>query len=288
MAISRTNYTQRYGVDLAVFTLDSDTTYYQYVTDATLGVSLPTTSGRAAKDLDILIAAGASSATIDASNIITDAYCPMLTIALSDTPYFTAILRPAATSDSYTNATANTTGKFLLTSCKTSVSEGAITESWSAVMQGALASTTPTTATVGRRSDLASTQFGVDVGSLEIGTGNDFLAHYDSFDIDVSIGTAVESAVMDTWQWPVQTERKIVLNASRIVDSPVTTPAASLYWTNIAIARTIVAVSIEFGGGTFSGNMICTDAKWSLGGANGAQKETITLENYGAMTFPGS
>jgi len=287
MAISRTNYTQRYGVDLAVFTIGQDASYYQYVTDASLGVSLPTTSGRAAKDLDILIASGASSATIDASNVIVNTASPMLAIALSATPYFTAILRPAATSDSYT---VTSPGKFLLTSCKFSASNGALTESWSAVLQGALTNTSPVPAAASpaARADLASTQFGVNVGSLEIGTGNDFLAHYDSFDIDVSIGTAVESAVMDTWQWPVQTERKIVLNASRIVDSPVTTPAASLYWTNIAIARTSVAVSIEFGGGTFSGNMICTDAKWSLGGANGAQKETITLENYGAMTFPGS
>lgn len=285
MAINRTNYIQRYGVDLAVFTIDSDASYYQYVTDASLSVSTPTTSGRAAKDLDILIAAGANGATIDASNIITDAYCPMLTIALSDTPYFTATLRHAATGNSYT---VTSPGKFLMTSCKFSANNGALTESWSAVLQGELAASTPAAASLEARADLFSTQFGVDVGSLVIGTGNDFIAHYDSFDIDVSIGTAVESAVMDAWQWPVQTERKIVLNASRIVDSPVTTPAASLYWTNIAIARMIVAVSIEFGGGTFSGNMICTDAKWSLGGANGAQKETITLENYGPMTFPGS
>ena len=285
MAISRTDRTQRYGVDLAVFTIGSDASYYQYVTDASLGVSLPTTSGRAAKDLDILIASGASSATIDASNVIVNAASPMLAIALSDTPSFTAVLRHAATGDSYT---VTSPGKFLLTSCKFSASGGALTESWSAVLQGALVGTTPAAASPAARADLANTQFGVDVGSLEIGTGNDFLAHFDSFDIDVSIGTAVESAVMDAWQWPVQTERKIVLNASRIVDSPVTTPAASLYWTNIAIARTDVAVSIEFGGGTFSGNMICTDAKWSLGGANGAQKETITLENYGTMAFPGS
>jgi hypothetical protein len=278
--LARTAARTRYGVDLAVYTVNAVADLYKYITDASMSVNTGTASGRAAKDLDLSAVGLASGCTIDGSKIVVSTGLPMMAIALSATPYFTAVIRHAATGNSYT---VTSPGTFLLTSAKLSASTGVVSESFSAVLQGILAGTSPTAATPAARTDLSATQYGANLASLAIGS-DDYVNLFDSVDIDVSIGTASEGAVLDAWNWPVQTERKITINASRMVESPASA-GASLFWTNLAIARAAVSVSVGICSLAFAGTFIITDAKWALGGVSGAQKETITLESTGAVTL---
>jgi hypothetical protein len=270
-----------------------------YVQDGTMGISTNVTPGRSVVDFDTTSAIGVSTCSVDFTQVAVMTEQPMMTIALSATPSFAGTFRHATTGDQFKEGT---DAKWLLTSAKLAYSEGNCTESWSAVLQGAPLITQPTAGVAPtKRTDLSDTAHGkTAITALAIGgaaaSNMDFVDFYDSFDITVDISTVENHATLDRWTWPTQAERKITINASRIVEAPavveaitagppmsMTTPASHLAWNIHNANGGAVGVAIAFGSKTYTGTFWVTDSKWQHGG-DGIQKETITLENLGAVT----
>lgn len=281
---SRTIANTVFGADVAVLTLGSNSDAYKYLTDASLTISTPSTTAKSIVDFDTAAKAGPSSVTMSCSGIIVSDGVPMIASALGETDAgFSAVIRHATGGTQYqNNVTTPYTGYWLFTSAKLTAGDGAVTESLEAVLQGELKESHGAAATIAARTDYDQTLYPQQLTSLAIGS-DDFINLYDSFDIDVSFGTTVGSAVLDGWQWPVSTGReRITVNASRVVENA--SSAASLFWLELARARAAVTVTIPINSLVFTGSFIVEDAKWSSGGS-GAQKETITLRNNGVVTM---
>jgi hypothetical protein len=272
-----------------------------YLQDGTMSVSTAVASGRSVADFDTYSALGVSTCSVDFTEVAVMTDQPMMAIALQDpsvsAPSFDGVFRHAATGDSITN---DTGCEWLMTSAKLSYSEGSATESWSAILQGAPVITQPAAGTAPtKRTDISDAAHGktavvaLAIGPLGTASIWDFVDFFESFDIDVSISTVESHATLDRWTFPTLAERKITINASRVVEAPATveaftgtpatvmaTPASHLAWTVLNCIGAVVAVAITFGNKSYTGNFAITDTKWSHGG-DGAQKETITLENIG-------
>lgn len=283
---SRTIANTVFGADVALFTFGTDDTFYKYLTDASLTISTPSTTAKSIMDFDTAAQAGPSSVTLSASKILVGEGVPIIATALGETSAawgFTAVVRHSTGGSQYeNNVTTPYTGYWLFTNAKLTCGDGAVTESLEAVLQGELKESHGAAATIAARTDYDDTAYPQQLSSLVIGS-DDYVNLYDSFDIDVSFGTTVGSAVLDKWQWPMTTGRdRITVNASRVVENA--SSAASLFWLELARARAAVPVTIPINGLTFTGSFLVEDAKWTSGGA-GAQKETITLRNNGTVTM---
>ncbi|HEY3265551.1 MAG TPA: hypothetical protein VGM37_01395 [Armatimonadota bacterium] len=278
----------RFGVDVAIATIVDSASVsvplVAYLQDAGLKISTPTESAGSIADLDQWLAAGPNSATLDMTKVAVTTGAPLIALALSENPWFTASLQHAAKGSIYTNTSP---GKWLVTSAKLSASGGGVaTESMSALLRGQLteAHTTSTSAPA-IRTDGADTAYGKSVAALTIGAF-DAVTLFDSLDIDVSIGTEEGHAVLDGWQWPVQGKRSVKISASRLVEASSLAPAAALGWLELARARAYVSVSIEIGNLTFEGTGMIEEAGWTHGGG-GAQKETVSLSIQGQLSMQG-
>lgn len=275
-----------FGVDVAVWTLGA-AEMYKYLTDCALNITSTVQDGRSVMDMDTWLYQGPSVVTLDMTKVVAGSSAPLMALALGAAPSFSATLRHSRTGNHYVNTSP---GTFLITSAKLSCSEGVVTESMSAVLQGALTATTPAASSaIAARTDMSDTVYGENLTSLVIapyGAADtaiyDEINFFDTFDIDVSIGHVEGHAVADTWQWPVQTERTVTINASRLVEA-VAAPASAMKWFELARSRAVAAVAIDLNGIPFEGNFAVTDAKWNSGGS-GTQKETITLRNIGALS----
>jgi len=285
---TRTGNQTCFGVDVAVWALDT-LELYKYLTDCSLNISSTVQDGRSVMDMDTWLYQGPSSVTLDTSKVAVTGNLPLMAMAFVNPPTFAANLRHSRTGNHYANTSP---GSFLITSAKLNCTEGAMTESMSAILQGALTATTPAaSAAIAARTDMSSTVYGESLGSLVVApygtvdtTPYDMINFFESFDIDVSIGHVEGHAVADVWQWPVQTDRTVTINASKIVEAPVAPATAStLTWFELARSRAVAAVSIVLGSVEFAGNFAVTEAKWTSGGS-GTQKETITLRNIGELT----
>ena len=270
--LSRTGGNTVFGVDCALFTVDSNE-LVGYLQNASLRISRNVYRAGGTMDMDTWARHGPGSATLEATTVLTSLGAPLMAYALSNSEWaFDAVLRHARTGTNYA-------GHFLVTEGRINVTRDAATESVTALLQGQLTASAPAASSAPTpRGNYDKTLYGRDITSLVIGS-DDYVNLYEEFSITTTIETADNHAVLDAYQFPLQVGgRRTVITASRIVEAPAKTPAHSLYWSQLQLAGSPVAFTAILGSTTI-GSTACriTDVTWEHGG-EGAQRETITLE----------
>lgn len=269
--LTRNQANTKYGHDVAILTVDGA----DYLgTFSNVGVKYATelVSGQSVSDTWKSNKAKISQATMDFSKVV-ESSIPLIALCAGNAN-FTGVWRH------YTGGPQRS-ASYQVTSAKLDIVDGALSESLTAVSQGAIAVTTPAVSSAPTpRTTQVQTRFGQDTATLSIGT-DDYVNLFTNASIDISVETGDGDAVMDTWKHTRAIVRTCKLTVKKVVE--LTLPFIALIEAQAAVS---VSITITQGDGsgviTVSGSFVPDGGGWD--GPDGPQSEEITLTLDGALT----